>query len=57
MSTLLILVCVWPGIILGLGYAAMRRIMKFNDSPATKLERALKAQGVLANLKHTEEEL
>ena len=55
MST--ILVCVWPGIILGLGYAAMRRIMKFNDSPATKLERALKAQGVLANLKHTEEEL
>ena len=47
MSTIMILVCVWPGVVLGLGYAAVQRIMKFNDSPAAKLERSLKAQALL----------
>jgi hypothetical protein len=47
MSTLLILVCVWPGVVLGLGYAVLQRIMKTNDSPAAKLERSLKAQALI----------
>ena len=56
MSTIAILVCIWPGVVLGLGYAAMRRIMKHNDSPTVKVERELKAQG-LENLKHNKEGL
>ncbi len=50
MSTIEAVVIVWPGAILVLGYIAVAKIMKHNDSTAAKIERSLKAQG-LANLK------